>query len=88
MGADEDKLKRREDDVSIDDVSKSIGKMEGKIENLESANVTIFSKLDAILLEQTNQKISTTKLTLRVGLITAIMCFGVIEGVKYYFRQL
>ena len=86
MSADEGKSKKTEADVGLDEVSKAIGKMEGQIENLDKANDTIFIKLDAILKEQTNQKISATKITVRVGLITAIMCFGLMEGVRYWVR--
>lgn len=71
----------------LDEVSRSIGKLQGKMEGIESTQTAIFNKLETIHAEQTNQKVHTAKLSSKVGFFTAIITYGIFEGIRYWMRS-
>lgn len=71
----------------LDEVSRSIGLLQGKVESVESSQKAIFEKLETIHAEQTNQKVHTAKLSGKVGFVTAIVTYGLFEGMRLYIRS-
>ena len=71
----------------MDEVSRSIGKLQGKVEGIEKSQVAIFEKLNLIHACQTGQKVSMAKLSSKVGFITAIVTYGFLEGARLYFSS-
>lgn len=75
----------------LDEVSRLIGLLQGKVEGIETTvranNTVIFKKLDDIHTEQTNNKITTAKISIKMGIITAVLTLGLIEGVKFYAKS-
>ena len=71
----------------MDEVSRSIGKLQGKVEGIEKTQTAIFDKLELIHAEQTNQKVTTAKLSSKVGFTTAIITYGLFEGIRLYMRS-
>jgi hypothetical protein len=75
----------------LDQVSQAIGVLQGKISSMETSSKEdtklIFAKLEKIHIEQTNQKINTAKLSIKMGFITAVLTLGVVEGVRFYLRS-
>ena len=70
----------------LDEVSRSIGVLEGKVGSIEKTQKAIFDKLEVIHVEQTNQKVNTAKISIKMGIVTAILTLGLIEGVKFYIK--
>jgi uncharacterized protein YoxC len=74
----------------MDEVSRSIGKLQGKVEGIEKSQTAIFTKLEVMHKDQIKQKIySTTEITRlsgKIGFVTAIITFGVFEGVRLWIR--
>ena len=71
----------------MDEVSQAIGKLQGKMEGVEASVGKIVAKLDVMHTEQTNQKINTAKLSIKMGFITAVLTLGVVEGVRFYIKS-
>ena len=74
----------------LDEVSRVIGELQGNVANLQlshtSTNRAIFDKLDIIQAEQVTQKVDASKVSVKMSLITAIVVFGFVEGVRYYIK--
>ena len=74
----------------LDQVSQAIGVLQGQMASMETSSKentkVIFDKLETIHIEQTNQKVNTTKISMRVGFIAAILTLGVVEGVRFYAK--
>ncbi len=70
----------------MDEVSKAIGQLQGEMKGIVSSVEKVFEKLDTMHTEQTNQKIDTTRLTVKVTLITAILTYGVAKGLEIYAK--
>lgn len=75
----------------LDEVSAAIGRLQGKVGSIEQTQKAIFGKLETIHAEQMTNKINTTveitKLSGKVGLVTAVVTYGLAEGLKLYFKS-
>lgn len=70
----------------MDEVSKAIGQLQGEMKGVVSSVDKVFEKLDTMHTEQTNQKIDTTRITVKMSFIVAVLTLGIIEGVRFYAK--
>ena len=70
----------------MDEVSQAIGKLQGQVEGLGDSVEKIADKLDIMHTEQTNQKINTAKLSMKVGFFASVLALGLIEGARFYAK--
>lgn len=70
----------------IDEVSRAIGEIQGKVEGFETSQAAIFRKLEEIHAEQVNQKVQNAKMAVKMGLFSAVATLGVMKGVEMYLK--
>ena len=71
----------------MDEVSKAIGKLQGKMEGMVDSHKVIFVKLENIHADLTNQKVNTAKLAGKIGFMTSIVTYGIIKGIGVYIKS-
>lgn len=82
----------------LDEVSQAIGKLQGKMDaiadsqkqrmdTIEDSQKVIFKKLDEIRKDFANQKVDVATLSGKVGLVTAVITYGLFEGILKYIKQ-